>query len=150
MSLRETLQRWKQEHKLSYIKLFSIGNNIEKKCLLNPIRLLLVFVIVMTLFIPIKCDCGSIKLLNKMKEYDGENADVLKGRFDGYLDKEYTISGFLKILGTDIKNYSIFKFSHYENASNPIELLNISFSKYNNKGEEVNLLISNQTNHQSI
>jgi hypothetical protein len=107
-----------------------------------------------TLTFSITSDCGFIKLLDKIKEYDGENADILTGKFDKYMGAQFSVFGFMRILGTERKTYSMFKFDNNVQSSGGIlrrnlqegssgydELMSISFAKYNNSGEEVNLLI---------
>jgi hypothetical protein len=107
------------------------------------------------LFFCVSSDCGFIKLLDKIKEYDGETADVITGNFDNYVAAQYSVFGFMRILGDEVKTYSLFKFDNNVNgqrktkgrrlqdaSSGYDELMSISFSKYNNSGEQVNLLVS--------
>lgn len=111
----------------------------------------LALILACTLILHTACDCGFIKLLNKIKEYDGENADIIKGKFNGYMSAQFSVFGFMRILGTELKTYTLFKFDNevalparalQETPSGYNELMTISFSKYNNSGEEVNLLLS--------
>lgn len=116
--------------------------------------LLLNIFLISLIFNSVSSDCGFIKLLDKIKEYDGENADVIKGKFDGYVGAQFSVFGFMRILGIEMKTYTMFRFDNNIPSSSDLfgrqlqdivngydELMSISFSKYNNSGEEVNLLI---------
>jgi hypothetical protein len=107
------------------------------------------------LFLSVSSDCGFIKILDKIKEYNGETADVITGKFDNYISAQYSVFGFMRILGDKVQTYSLFKFDNNVNQPSKVsgrrlqetstgydELLSISFSKYNNSGEQVNLLVS--------
>lgn len=87
-----------------------------------------------------RADCGFIKLRDSMKEYDGENAQLIRGSFDGYVKSEYSVFGFFRILGKEIKTYNLFKFDNNPSDSSGIrdaeipgiysELLTVSFTRY--------------------
>ena len=135
-----------------YLNLWPNSNHFT--CRKHTFNLLFLFFCAI-LFFGVSSDCGFIKLLDKIKEYDGENADVITGTFDNYVAAQYSVFGFMRILGDEVKTYSLFKFDNNTNAqaktpgrtlqdntSGYDELMSISFSKYNNSGEQVNLLVS--------
>ena len=131
-------------------------NNLFNKIYFHTIYPFLILLIVSQLIKSTRCDCGTIKLLDSLKEYDGENADVLTGTFDGFLESQFTVSGFFKILGESTKSYSLFKFRNQaseissrvlqEGSSDMRDILSISYSRYDENGKTVDVILSKNYN----
>lgn len=110
----------------------------SKKIFLNSMIVKLVILVLITG--KIKCDCGFIKLRDSMKEFDGENAQIISGSFEGFFKTEYSVFGFFRVLGKEVKTYNIFKFDNNPSDRSGIrdseipgvysELLTVSFTRY--------------------
>ena len=138
-----------------FFSLSKLHNNILETNRIKTKYTLISILLCTLILTPVTSDCGFIKILDRIKEYDGETADVINGTFNGYKGAQYSVFGFLRVLGDEVKTYSLFKFDNKVSGSGQVgqrqlqeggsgygELMSISFSKYNNSGEQVNLLVS--------